>query len=71
MVKDGNSLFPSSHLKGHPSYDYEDARKIFVNLDNAFKHGLHFEFMTYFLNDYAENKNIDEAIFHANREWDL
>ena len=40
-VKDGNSLFPSSHLKGHPSYDYEDAlmKQSFMQIENGICNG--------------------------------
>ena len=49
----------------------QELSAFFEALEWAKAHGLHFEFMEFFLRDYGNNKNVHEAIDYANCEWDL
>ena len=56
----------------------EESRQIEIELTDLFEaidwadqNGLKYEFMEFFLRDYGLNKDVQQAIDYANREWDL
>ena len=49
----------------------DDLDMFFAHLDFAKKCQMEFEFLKSFLEDFKNGATMQEAVFHANQEWDL
>jgi len=55
-------------IRDHSSGEYKAIHFFFLRLNNAYKNGLHYEFMEFFLDNFVDSKDIREACFHADCE---
>lgn len=48
-----------------------DVELVIVNYKNALDHGVEWNWMNSFMEDYQQTKDVTSAIVFANREWDV